>query len=130
MNLTLADKVWNRAALEAAVNSPRPGDRALASLLLLHGLVMNGGVQHALECLTPEEISAAIAGYIYIGFNEVAEFLRGCADDPILSTWDDMTEIAANNRYAQLVPDDSSLVANFEDLYHARPEEFAPLGHE
>ena len=38
MNQSDADKVWNRAAMQGGGDSPGPGDRALASLLLLHGL--------------------------------------------------------------------------------------------
>ena len=48
--MTSADRVWNRAALEGGGASPGPGDRALASLLLVHGLVINGGVHHATLC--------------------------------------------------------------------------------
>jgi hypothetical protein len=47
--LLLADHVWNRAALDGGGPKPRDGDRALADLLLAHGLIMNGGLGHALE---------------------------------------------------------------------------------
>ena len=60
MKMTSADRVWNRAALEAGGDSPGLGDRALASLLLVHGLVMNGGVHRAIECVEPAELVAAV----------------------------------------------------------------------
>ena len=127
LNMTNADKVWNRAALAAGGDSPGPGDHALASLLLVHGLVMNGGVHHAIECIEPAELLAAAEGYSFFGFDDVAAFLRGAADDPVLSTWTDDTEVAADRRYAEMVPDDSHLVARFEDVFHEHGEQFAPL---
>ena len=122
-----ADRVWNRAALEAGGDSPSAGDRALASMLLVHGLVMNGGVHHAIECVAPAELVAAADGYAFFGLTDVAAFFRGAAGDPMLSTWNDNTEAAANHRYAEMVPDDSHLVARFEEAFCNRPEQFASL---
>ena len=122
-----ADRVWNRAALEAGGGSPSPGDRALASVLLVHGLVMNGGVHHAIECVAPAELVAAADGYAFFGLGDVAAFFRGAAADPMLCVWDDDTEAAANHRYAEMVPDDSHLVARFEEAFRDRPEQFAPV---
>jgi len=122
-----ADRIWNRAALEAGGDSPAAGDRALAALLLVHGLVMNGGVHHALESLEPGELAAGADGYAYFGVEDVAAFLRGATDDPILSTWTEDTEVASNDRYEEMVPDDSDLIARFQDAYRDRPEQFAPL---
>jgi hypothetical protein len=127
--MTSADKVWNRAALEAGGASPGPGDRALASLLLVHGLVMNGGVHHAIECIERTEILAAADGYEFYGCDDVASFFRAAADDPLLCIWTDETEVAANRRYAEMVPDDSYLVARFEKAYSERAEQFAPIDH-
>jgi hypothetical protein len=127
-NVTSADQVWNRAALESGGDSPGPGDRALASLLLVHGLVMNGGVHHAIECVEPAALATAADGYAVFGFDAVAEFFRGASADPVLSVWDDDTEVMANRRYEEMVPDDSILVARFEEVYRERPEQFAPLG--
>jgi hypothetical protein len=127
--MTSADKVWNRAALEAGGASPRPGDRSLASLLLVHGLVTNGGVHHAIECIERTEILAAADGYVFYGCDDVASFFRAAADDPLLCIWTDETEVAANRQYAEMVPDDSYLVARFEKAYGERAEQFAPIDH-
>jgi len=62
MELSISEKIWNRAAMENGGETPGPGDKTLSSLLLLHGLVMNGGVHHALEELEPDEIAAAVDG--------------------------------------------------------------------
>jgi hypothetical protein len=126
MNQSAADQVWNRAAMEAGGNSPGPGDRALASLLLLHGLAMNGGIHHAMECLSPEELSAAIDGFTYFGFDKMAEWLTNAPDDPLLREWTDETEAPAVFRYAEYIPDDACLATHFEAVYSDRPSDFAP----
>ena len=61
-----ADRVWNRAAMEEGCVSPRAGDRALSALLLVHGMVMNGGVHHALESVDPAELAAGADGYAFL----------------------------------------------------------------
>jgi hypothetical protein len=117
MTMTNADIVWNRAALESGGNSPGPGDRALASLLIFHSFAMNGGAHHALECVGPVELLAAADGYSFFGLDDVADYLRSAANDPVLSAWTDETEVVANRRYAEMVPDDSYLTARFEDVF-------------
>src|SRR5580692_9541571 len=72
--LTEAEMVWNRACSEDPLRS-LPGDRALADLLRAHGLAMNGGVLHALECLTAEELTNAEAAYRFYGLAAVASLL-------------------------------------------------------
>ena len=68
-------KVWNRAALHRGGDSPRPGDSALAALLLAHGYAMNGGVAHAAECLGSDELRAACEGYAFFGLDDIARLL-------------------------------------------------------
>ena len=80
MSRSVAHRVRNRAALESGGECPGPGDRALSSLLLAHGLVMNGGVHHALQCLSPSELHAAIDAYSYFGLDDVATFLRSASE--------------------------------------------------
>src|SRR5262245_20217434 len=129
MSTTIADRIRNRAALEGSGASPRAGDRALASLLLVHGLVMNGGIHHAIESVEPTELLAAADGYAIFGFEDVTAFFRGAADDLALSKWTGDTEVTANRRYADMVPDDSYVDARFQEVLRGRPEEFAPLDH-
>ena len=127
MNLTSADRIWNRAALERGGDSPRPGDRALASLLLVHGLVMNGGVHHALECIKPAELLAAANGYAFFGLDDVAAFFRAANHDPVLLNWTGDNEVAANRRYAEMVPDDSFLFDRFHASLLGQVEQFSPI---
>jgi hypothetical protein len=70
--LTEADLIWNRACTLLMLRS---GDRALAALLSFHGLAMNGGVLHALDCLNPKELEAAVSGYRFFGLNDVGDLL-------------------------------------------------------
>ncbi len=125
--LTPADLVWNRAAMEDGGATPASGDIALASLLCAHGLAMNGGVLHAVELLTPEELSAAQDGYRFYGFGEVANLL---ASAKILFDADDNLErheSRLDSEYQAYVPDDSSLGQRFEERFAANPSDFSPL---
>jgi hypothetical protein len=88
---------------------------------------MNGGVHDALECVQPTELRAAADGYAFFGFDDIAAFFRGADHDPVLSTRNDETEDAANRRYWALIPDDSALLARFENVFRQRPDQFAPV---
>ncbi|MGE0145136.1 MAG: hypothetical protein AB7T19_17765, partial [Planctomycetota bacterium] len=127
-NTTSDDRVWNRAALESGGDTPGPGDRALATLLLVHVLAMNGAVHDAIECVEPGDLVAAADGLAFLGLGETSDFYRGASADPVPTTWDDDTEVAESDRYADLIPDDSHPVAEFRQVYRERPELFAPLG--
>ncbi len=122
-----AEQVWNRAALAEGGDTPGPGDRALASLLLLHGLAMNGGIHHAIDCLSPEELSAAIDGFSYFGLEGMAGWLGNAPSDPLLKEWTEDTETPAIYRYSELIPDDEYLATRFKEVYRDKPSEFAPV---
>jgi hypothetical protein len=125
-DLSQADMIWNRACGEDPMRS-QPGDRALADLLYAHGLVMNGGVLNAVECLTAEELSAAQAGYRYLGFDVVASLLSRARS--ILEEGDDLGDHEANldAEYSELIPSDSSLVERFKSQLESSPSDFAAL---
>jgi hypothetical protein len=124
--LTEADLIWNRACGE---DPPRalPGDRALANLLYAHGLAMNGGVLHAVECMTAEEQSDAEAGYRYYGLDDVASLLsraRGIFKAVLdLGSYEQQLD----GEYALFVPSDSSLVECFVKRLKSSPSEFESL---
>ncbi len=125
--MTPADLVWNRAAMEDGGESPALGDVALASLLYAHGLVMNGGVLHAVELLTSDELSDARDGYRFFGLSEVASLLANAktlfdADDGL-----DKHESRLDREYWKSVPDDSSLVKRFEVRFTSSPSDFSPV---
>jgi hypothetical protein len=121
MELSYVDKIWNRAAMEAGGVAPLEGDVALAALLVVHGMVMNGGVDHALDVLDSTEIMAGVVGFRYYGFHEVADLLEDVAP----GANSDFQEV--NEAYWELVPMDSTLSDAFEEKFLRSPEVFAPL---
>lgn len=129
MPLTEADMIWNRACGDDQLRD-LPGDRALANLLRAHGLVMNGGVQHSVECLTPEQLSDAEAGYRYYGFDRVASLLsraRRIESAGYHIEHLEHYEVEFDKEYSQLIPDDEFLADRFEERLKSNPSDFAPL---
>lgn len=61
-----SDEVWNRATMAAGGLDPGDGDIAIASVLALHSLAMNGGLLDAVERLSPEQLAAADAGFRWL----------------------------------------------------------------
>lgn len=123
--LTHADRIWNRACGEDAVQS-LPGDRALTDLLYAHGYICNGGILHAIECLTPAEQSAAQAGYRFYGFEMVASLLDEARI--ALESGDDGAEYRLSGQYKHLLPDlDTSIATRFEQHFADNPSDYATL---
>lgn len=116
------DEIWNRACLESGGASPAAGDRALAALLLAHGLAMHGGVVHAMGCLSKSELAAAIEGFNYFGLTAASRVFEQAPDDT------EETEERLNRMYWQAVPNDEVLVHAFRIKLVASPEAFAPVG--
>lgn len=124
--LTDADMIWNRACGEDPLRN-LAGDRALTDLLYAHGFVMNGGVLHAVECLTAEELADADAGYRYFGLEGIASLLFRARR--VFEAGKDLgnDEQKLNGEYAALIPSDSAVVDRFEKRFKSNPSEFAPL---
>jgi hypothetical protein len=124
--MTPADVIWNRAC-EGGGDNPFAGDRALAALLKAHGLAMNGGVLHAVECLNTSELSDAQTGYRYFSFGAVADLLsrarRVLEADRDLESY----EAQLDRDYASLISDDTALYEQFERIYTTRPAEFGGI---
>ena len=124
MKVSRQDLIWNRACLEAGGKEPAEGDRALASLLVAHGLIMNGGVVYALDCLGASELTDAIEGFKYFGLSEASAAISQVPDDS------EETEEQLNQMYWSEVPSDEMLVHAFQVKLLASPEAFAPTGPE
>lgn len=116
----MEDAIWNRACLDFGGPSPAEGDRALAALLLAHGRVMNGGVIHALESLSAEELSEAVAGFRYFGLQQAAEVLA--------QPWDDSEECEdrLERMYEAAIPNDAIIELVFRAKLTDWPSAFAP----
>jgi hypothetical protein len=115
--------VWNRAALEAGGPSPRKGDVALSAMLLIHGLIMNGGVFHAIESVGPAELRAANTGYRFFGLSEIAELLEECSK----TVPDEELEASADNAYWTSVPTDHTLREAFARHFSTHRQDYAPV---
>src|ERR1700730_4458479 len=74
---------------------------------MTHGLVMNGGVLHAVELLKPAELDTAIAGYECLGFAGAAGVLSRAKT--LGDSDKDAEEARLDREYATAVPDDESL---------------------
>jgi hypothetical protein len=112
-------RVWNRAAFDSAGDRDRRENRALADLLLFHGYVMNGGLGHGFD-LSTDEVAAALDGFRFFGFTELADFLAGIVGE----SGERQEELSSE--YRRFVPSDATLVERFEEHYRDFPDDFAP----
>ncbi|MCR4318555.1 MAG: hypothetical protein NUW37_19605 [Planctomycetes bacterium] len=119
------DIIWNRACEGGGAN-PHNGDKALAALLVAHGLTMNGGVLHAVECLDADELADAKFGYCYFGYDSVAELITRARQLYEEDEYLESHELEFDDEYATLIPSDSALAQRFEERYKEQPTEFAP----
>jgi hypothetical protein len=79
---------------------------------------MNGGVHHAIEMLSDDEIRAAISGF---GFYSLAPVGR------LLEKAQTLDEETANRQYWALIPDDEAIDRRFRVTFRSSPDAFAPL---
>ena len=120
-----AGKIWNRAC-GIENGETLDGDRVLAAMLLAHGLIMNGGVLHATECMSPEELSNAVNAYTYFGKEKIGHLLltaRECIDRG------NEVELERRERefdeaYGAVIPHDGLLVMAFEQDLERSPERY------
>lgn len=118
MELTEADRIWNRACLENGGSNPFDGDRALADLLLFDSLVGNGGLGHGFDACSETEIQAAIEGFGYFGLAEIVEFLIET------EKYSEEVQESLTTKYYEF----SELVFDtFAEFYRNNPKAFAPI---
>jgi hypothetical protein len=124
--MTQADRIWNRACGNDPLRT-LPGDRALADLLRAHNLAMNGGVLHAVECLSASELSDAESGYRFYGLDAAASLLLRAKTN--LDTDEDLEfyEGRLDGEYANIIPNDTSLNRAFERHFQDNPSDYSPL---
>jgi hypothetical protein len=121
MDLAPSDEVWNQAAMDNGGPFAKRGDRALASLLRVHGAIMNGGIGHAFDLLDKHDLDLAKDGYIYFGLPQIVRLLTSAEKMD-----EEMREILGES-YSKLIASDSSLTAAFEKRFRSSPDDFAPL---
>jgi len=81
---------------------------------------MNGGVQHAVEALSEDELRTAAAGFHFFQLPEVATLLEHATS--VLS----IDEAAQDRQYAAIIPDDSFLFHRFAVVFAQSSNLFAP----
>jgi len=113
--------IWNRAAIDGGGPAPGPGDTALSAVLRLHNMIMSGGLDHALDVLTPEDFASAASGFRYLQLSDVAELVELAQGAPT----DDLLE-QLDARYSALIPRDQVISDQFKALLQQRPDDFAP----
>jgi hypothetical protein len=126
--VTRAGLVWNRACLAQGGAQRREGDAALSAMLLFHGLAMNGGVTHAVECLTPEELDASTRGYLFYGLGAISQLVAAAKATPSDDDEADELERRLDAEYAAKISDgDATLIRLFEEHYAAHPEQYSTV---
>jgi len=116
--------IWNRAAMSAGGATPGFGDQALSAVVRFHGMLMNGGIDHALDVLTDPDIQAAAEGFHYLGADNVRNLLLHAHRQ---TATDDDFEDQFDDAYTQLIPSDERLADLFHDQLAAAPQDFAPI---
>jgi hypothetical protein len=84
---------------------------------------MNGGLEHALEYLSQEDLRGAVAGFRYFKLDEVASLLEAA----MACDGDESRLEVLETRYGELISSDDVLVTAFEKLYVSSPNAFAPI---
>jgi hypothetical protein len=115
--------VWNRACFGKGNGV---GDRHLAALLLVDGMVQNGGPNHAADC-EPAELAAAAAAARYFGLEALAAVID---EIPAAASDNDEAEAAEerlSDAYYEAEDDGRAINDAFEARYAAAPEDFDPV---
>jgi len=123
VTVSATQEIWNRASLRLGEPAQQPGDIALTFLIRFHSINMNGGLEHALEYLSCEDIRGAVAGFRYFNLNEVASLLEAA----MACDGDESRLDVLEARYGDLIPSDNVLVTAFEESYTLSPSAFAPI---
>lgn len=90
---------------------------------------MNGGIDHAVECLQSEEIEAAAEGYRYFGYYRISDMIRNApiGFNGLEEEAHEEYRVSLEELYYREIPSDSELFARFQAHYSANPSEYAPL---
>jgi hypothetical protein len=96
-------------------------------MLRAHGLVMNGGVLHAVECLSSDDRRDAEAAYRFYGFDDIASLLSRATAVFEARQRLEFHESELNRAYWKSVPDDGVLFERFQRHFAQSPTEYAPV---
>lgn len=117
------DSIWNRAAEGLGGED---GDDALAAMLVLHGMVMNGGLVNALDVIDEEQLHAAVEGYRFFGLDEAADLIVETQGELEDDADPESLEATRDGEFYDIVPDDETVYDAFLARLREEPEAFAP----
>lgn len=83
-------------------------------------MIMSGGLDHALDVLTPEDFASAAGGFRYLQLSDAAELV----EQALAASEDGVVELDA--RHSALIPRDEVIGRQFAALLQQRPSDFAP----
>ncbi|MDR6938694.1 hypothetical protein [Arcanobacterium hippocoleae] len=122
--MSSADDIWNRAV---DGEGDGVGDKMLGAVLLLDGMIQNGGMANALDDLLEEgEILAGVAGFRYFGLNVVADLVLEIYQ--AISDGANVEELEAtrDGEYYEIC-DADAITAVFRKKLAEDPTAFSPL---
>lgn len=111
--------IWNRACAGAGDGV---GGRYLSALLLVDGMVRNGGPNHAADSCDPAELAAAAAAARYFGMADLAAVI----DELPAAAEDDDADDRLSDTYYRLAPDSERLTDALAARHATAPEDFQP----
>ena len=109
----------------------RPGDTALSAVMPVHGMIMNGGMFHARDVLSGEQLAAGVAGLRYLEMTAAADAVDQARLTPTdvennyADTDSDLFE-ELTDRYNGAVPADSVIDDHLRLALRRRPDDFLP----
>lgn len=115
--------IWDRACAGAGAGV---GDRHLSALLLVDGMVQNGGPNHAADGCEPAQLAAAAAAARYFGLDDLAdviEELPAAASGYVEEDVEDRLTRAYHDVFQDYGPLSAALAARCA----ATPEDFEPV---
>lgn len=118
--------IWNRATRIDSDHALRQGDRHLAALLLMHGMAMNGGVFHAVEATSGQELKAGCTAFRFFGLGKAADALEEASEILARSEDDDESERRLDLAYWEHASDES-IFQQFRASRSKTPDLYAPV---
>jgi hypothetical protein len=112
--------VWNRACDGAGTGV---GDRHLSALLLVDGMVQNGGPNHAADSCEPGQLAAAAAAARYFDMEDLAALME---ELPTAASGnnDEGVEDRLSEAYYRLTQDGERFDTALQARYAAAPKDF------
>ena len=107
-------EIWNRACTGNSGTGALAGDVALTGMLLGHGCIRNGGVDH-FQDLPEQDQQASISGFRFFSFDSIADLVLSA---PELSN----SELEdAQNAFLKF---DSEIIGSVKSYIEANPHQF------